>query len=89
MCSTLKSAYNKVTFNEKLAIRKENLHTKYMPFTYNGVTLNEKPPIMKQNLHIFFFIKVELSDFKSLEIKMQYLLLMHSCCLGVKFHEWL
>ena len=52
--STLNSAYNKVAFNEKSAITKENLCTKYMPFTYKYITLNEKPPIMKQNLHIFF-----------------------------------
>ena len=54
--STLTSTYNEVTFNEKLAIMKENLHTKYFPLTYNDVTLNEKPPIMKENLCIFFFI---------------------------------
>ena len=53
---TLNSAYNEVAFNKKLAITKENLHTKYTPFTYNDVTLNEKPPMTKQNLHIFFFI---------------------------------
>ena len=52
--NTLNSTYNKVACNEKLAIMKENLHTKYTPFTYNDVALNEKPPIMKQNLHIFF-----------------------------------
>ena len=51
---TLNSAYDKVTFNKKLAIMKENIHTKYTPFTYKYVTLNEKPPLMKQNLHIFF-----------------------------------
>ena len=54
--STLNSAYNKVTFNEKSAITKENLHTKYTPFTYKYVALNEKPPIMKQNHHIFFLL---------------------------------
>ena len=54
---TLKSAYIEVTFNEKLAIMKENLHIKYTTFTYNDIALNEKPPIMKQNLkHIFFII---------------------------------
>ena len=52
---TLNSAYNEVAFNEKLAIMKENLHTKYTPFTYNDIFLNEKPPIMKQNLHVLFF----------------------------------
>ena len=52
MSSTLKSA-----FNEKLAIMKENLHTKYIPFTYNDVALDENLPIMKQNLGIFFFIR--------------------------------
>ena len=53
--NTLNSFYNEVVFNEKLAITKENLHTKYTPFTYNDVALNEKPPIMKENLCIFFF----------------------------------
>ena len=52
---TLNSIYNKVTFNEKLAIMKENLCTKYFPFTYKYIALNEKPPITKENLHIFFF----------------------------------
>ena len=51
----LNSAYNEVAFNEKSAIMKENLCTKYMPFTYKYIALNKKPPIMKQNLHIFFF----------------------------------
>ena len=45
----------KPPLTKKLAIMKENLHTKYIPFTYNDVTLNKKPPITKQNLHIFFF----------------------------------
>ena len=54
--STLNSAYNKVAFNEKLAIMKENLCTKCTPFTYKYIALNEKPPITKQNLCIFFFI---------------------------------
>ena len=54
--STLNSAYNKVTFNEKSPITKENLCTKYTPFTYKYIILNEKLPIMKQNLRIFFFI---------------------------------
>ena len=54
--STLNSAYNEVTFNKKLAITKENLCTKYTPFTYKYITLNEKLPIMRQNLCIFFFI---------------------------------
>ena len=53
---TLNSAYNEVAFNEKSAITKENLCTKYTPFTYKYIVLNEKLPIMKQNLHIFFFI---------------------------------
>ena len=48
------STYNEVAFNEKLAITKENLHTKYTPFTYNDVALNEKSPITKENLRIFF-----------------------------------
>ena len=51
---TLNSAYNEVTFNKKLAIMKENLRTKYTPFTYMYIVLNENPPITKQNLHIFF-----------------------------------
>ena len=54
--TTLNSAYNEVTFNEKLAIMKENLCTKYFPFTYNDITLTEKLPITKENLCIFFFI---------------------------------
>ena len=58
---TLNSTYNEVTFNEKLAISKENLCTKYTPFTYKYITLNEKLPIMNQNLHIFFLLEVELS----------------------------
>ena len=53
---TLNSAYNKVAFNEKLAITKENLDSKYTSFTYNDITLNEKPPITKQNLCIFFLL---------------------------------
>ena len=52
---TFNPTYNKVAFNEKSAIMKENLHKKYTPFTYNNVTLNEKLPIIKQNLHIFAF----------------------------------
>ena len=35
---------------------KENLHTKYTPFTYNDIALYEKPPITKQNLHTFFLL---------------------------------
>ena len=53
---TLNAAYNEVTFNEKLPIMKENLCTKYTPFTYKYITLNKKLSIMKQNLCIFFFI---------------------------------
>ena len=34
---------------------KENIHTKYTPFTYKYITLNGMLPIMKQNLCIFFF----------------------------------
>ena len=45
-----------MAFNEKSAITKENLHTKYTPFPYNDVTLNEKPPITKQNLRVYFFL---------------------------------
>ena len=52
--NTLNSAYNEVAFNKKLAITKENLHTKYTPFTYNDITLNEKPHITKQILCISF-----------------------------------
>ena len=59
---TLNSTYNKVTFNEKLPIMKENLCTKYTPFTYKYFVLNKKLPIMKQNLCIFFFLlQAELS----------------------------
>ena len=58
MCykSTLNSTCNEVAFNEKSAITKENLCTKYFPLTYKYVILNEKLPITKQNLHIFFFV---------------------------------
>ena len=49
---TLNSAYNEVAFNEKSAITKENLCTKYTPFTYKYIVLNENPPITKQNLVI-------------------------------------
>ena len=53
---TLTSIYNEVAFNEKSAIMKENLCTKYIPFTYKYITLNKKLPIMKEKLHIFFFV---------------------------------
>ena len=52
--SKLNSIYNKVAFNIKLVITKENLCTKYFLFTYKYIALNEKPPIMKENLCIFF-----------------------------------
>ena len=52
--NTLNFAYNEVTFNEKLPIMKENLSTKYTPFTYKYIALNENPPITRPNLHIFF-----------------------------------
>ena len=51
---TLNSAYNKVAFNKKSDITKENLCTKYFPFTHNDVTHNKKLPIMKENFCIFF-----------------------------------
>ena len=70
--STLNSVSNKVAFNEKSAITKENLCTKYFPFTYKYVILNKKLPIMKENLCIFFFIigGVEgiIIHFKTIEI---------------------
>ena len=44
LSSTLLSAYNKVAFNKKLAITKENLHTKY--FHSPIMTL----PLMKSHL---------------------------------------
>ena len=50
---TLNSAYNKVTFNKKSAITKENLHTKYTPFTIM-TSPSMKSWLMKQNLCIFF-----------------------------------
>ena len=56
MVGTLNSAYNEVAFNEKSPITKENLCTKYTPFTYEHIALNEKPAITKQNLRIFFFV---------------------------------
>ena len=40
------SAYIEVAFNEKSAITKENLCTKYTPFTYKYIALNKKLPIM-------------------------------------------
>ena len=53
--ATLNSVYNEVTFNEKLAIMKENLCTKYFPFTFKYITLNKKLPYSKgKSLHIFF-----------------------------------
>ena len=54
MYSTLNSVYNEVAFSEKSAVTKENLCTKYFPFTYKCIALNEKPPIMKENLCTFF-----------------------------------
>ena len=56
MPNTLNSTYNEVTFNEKLAIMKEDVCTKCTTFTYKYVALNKKPLIMKQNLCIFFFV---------------------------------
>ena len=44
----------KSPLTKKLAIMKENLHTKYFPLTYNDIALNKKLSIMKENLHIFF-----------------------------------
>ena len=41
---TLNSTYNEVTFNKKSAIMKENIHTKYTPFTYKYIALNKMPP---------------------------------------------
>ena len=65
---TLNFICNEVTFNEKLAIMKENLCTKYFPFTYKYFALNKKPPIAKENLHIFFFVigGVECTSYNSL-----------------------
>ena len=40
MCGTLNFTYNKAAFNEKSAIMKENLCTKYTPFTYKYFALN-------------------------------------------------
>ena len=55
---------------------KENLCTKYTPFTYKYIALNEKPSITKQNLCIFFSLQAELSvwdkvlqDTPSLQLK--------------------
>ena len=70
MHSTLNSAYNEVTLNKKSAIMKENIHTKYTPFTYNDLALNEKPPITKQNLHIFFLLQAELSVWPCMALKL-------------------
>ena len=52
---TLNSVYIQFSFKEKLAITKENLYTKYFPFTYKYVTLNEKPPINEGKSPHFFF----------------------------------
>ena len=65
--STLNSAYNKVTFNKKSAITKENLCKKYTPSKYKHISLKEKPPIIKQNLHIFFLSQAELSVYTLLK----------------------
>ena len=59
LTNTPNSTYNEVAFNEKSAITKENLSTKYFLFTYKYVTLNEKLPITKENLHNFFIGRVE------------------------------
>ena len=59
---TLNSVYNEVAFNEKSAITKENLHTKYFPFTYKYITLNKKQPVMKENLCIFFFFSKKYAE---------------------------
>ena len=56
MPTTLNSIYNEVAFNKKSAITKENLCTKYLPFTYKYIALNKKPPITRENLRIFFFV---------------------------------
>ena len=40
-----------------MGYNKENLCTKYFPFTYKYITLNEKPPVMKENLCIFFYYR--------------------------------
>ena len=49
---------------KKLAITKENLHTKYTQFTYNDIALNKKLLVMKQNLYIFFVIgRIECIEF--------------------------
>ena len=53
---TLNSIYNEVTFNEKSDIMKENLCTKYLPFTYKYIALNKKLPITRENIRIYFFV---------------------------------
>ena len=53
---TLNSTYNSVAFDEKSAIMKENLSTKYFLFTYNDLALNEKSPITMENLYILFLL---------------------------------
>ena len=64
--NTLKSVYDEVAFNDKSAITKENLCTKYFPFTYKYITLNKKLPIIKENLCFFFVIDgVECTAAKS------------------------
>ena len=66
---TLNSAYKEVAFNEKSTIMKENLHTKYTPFTYNDIALVKKLSKMKQNLHIFFFVIGRVECTTSTEVK--------------------
>ena len=51
---TLNSAYNEVTFNENLAITKENLHTKYTNSPINTSALTKATYNEVKFLHIFF-----------------------------------
>ena len=51
---TLNSAYNEVAFNEKSAITKENLCTKYFHSPIMTLPLTKSHLLMKENLHIFF-----------------------------------
>ena len=55
LAGTLNSAYNEVTFNEKLTITKE-ISAPNIPHSPIMTALNEKPPLKEQNLHISFFV---------------------------------
>ena len=63
--NTLNSAYNEVAFNEKSVITKENLRTKYFPFTYNDVALKRKATYNEGKSQHIFSLQAELSVAKA------------------------